>query len=145
MSQYISQSRNCIICGTRNPIGLNAEFVRTETGVQSRVVAPTNFQGFDGVVHGGVVAGLLDDAMWFAALAAGLITVTAELTVRYKHSAPVERPLIVQAHVESRRRNLCVCYAEMKDEAGTILANAKGQFLKAPPEVRETMVASLDS
>ena len=55
-------SRMCFICGLENPVGLHLHIYETETEiVESSYVAPPHFQGYPGVVHGGIVAAILDE------------------------------------------------------------------------------------
>ena len=55
-------SRHCFVCGLENPVGLKLRIYRTEPGViETTYTAPDHFQGYPGVLHGGIVASLLDE------------------------------------------------------------------------------------
>lgn len=101
-----------------------------------------HFQGFDGVLQGGIVAGLMDDAMWYAIFAAnGAITMTAEITVRYKAPVPMELALTVNGRMLEQRRKLYACAASITDSDGRLLAEATGKFLNAPRTVVNQQIA----
>jgi uncharacterized protein (TIGR00369 family) len=80
-------------------------------------------------VHGGVVALLLDEAMAYAAGAAGEIGMTADLKLRFRKSVPVGEPVTVRANVVWRRRNVLGIAASIHGPAGTLLASAEGSFV----------------
>lgn len=109
----------------------------TPDGVLATVIVPGHFQGFRGIVHGGIVTGLMDDAMWWAVFAVhGAVTLTAELTTRYRHPVPVSTALEVCAMVApGRNRRLFACTAHISHPGGQVLAEAAGKFLVAPPEL----------
>jgi len=137
-------SRGCFVCGKENPIGLRVQFERTAEGVQTAVVPGRNFEGFDGVLQGGVVAGLMDDAMWYAIFGGpGTITMTAELTVRYKAPVPVQTPLIVAGRIVEQRRSLFTCAASITGPDGHLLAEASGKFLTAPQSLIDRLTQSM--
>src|SRR5262249_54092282 len=90
----------CIACGPDSVFGLKMTFERlADDSVESRVVVPQGYQGWQGVVHGGAVAMLLDEAMAYAAAAAGVLGVTAELKMRFRKAVPVGEPLLVRGSV----------------------------------------------
>lgn len=120
------------------------QFERTEKGVQTTVCPDVRFQGFDGVLQGGIIAGLMDDAMWYAIFAlGGAITMTAELTVRFKAPVPVEIPLTVRGRVVEQRRQLYSCQASISGPDGKILAEATGKFLSAPRSLVDELTQSM--
>jgi acyl-coenzyme A thioesterase PaaI-like protein len=64
---------------------------------------PRDCEGAQGVVHGGMVAGALDEACAHVAVGADRLVVTGTLEVRFLHPVPVERDLDVRSWVEDRR------------------------------------------
>lgn len=142
--ERLPSSRGCFVCGTENPVGLRVRFDRTPEGVQTVVQPGPNFQGFDGVLQGGVAAGLLDDAMWYAVYGtAGAVTMTVELTVRYKAPVPVDAELMVTGRLLEQRRSLFTCAAAICDLDGKVLAEASGKFMLAPRELAERLSAQM--
>lgn len=125
-------------------MGLKVQFERLEPGVRAIVRPARHFQGFDGVLQGGVVGGLMDDAMWYAIYGtAGAVTMTVELTVRYKAPVPVEVELTVSARVVEQRRSLFTCAAAIHDPDGKLLAEGTGKFMTAPKELAERLTAAM--
>jgi uncharacterized protein (TIGR00369 family) len=105
------------------------------------VITPDRtFNGYKGILHGGVAAGLLDETMsWAAALAVGRMCLTAEITVRYIGRVPVERPLKIVAEPVKVTKRLCVVESELWEVNSTAeesagdeiepLARATGKFI----------------
>jgi hypothetical protein len=61
----------CFACGRQNPIGLQMQFRRDgDDGVHCEYTPRPEGQGFPGVVHGGVLVSLMDEAMAWAMFAA---------------------------------------------------------------------------
>ncbi len=55
-------SRYCFLCGMENPVGLHLHIYETAQGeVESIYIAPDHFQGYPGVLHGGLVAAIIDE------------------------------------------------------------------------------------
>lgn len=129
-------SQGCLVCGRANLHGLQAVFRINEEGAWSEVCPPRHLQGFDGTLHGGVIAAILDDAMWYTAHAKGFFTMTAELLVRYKHPVPTGQPIRVQGRLDSHRGRLIELSARLTDSNGTVLAEGRGKFLCVPEGVK---------
>jgi uncharacterized protein (TIGR00369 family) len=121
----------CVACGPLSTIGLKLTFAAAQDkSVTSRVVVESRFQGWRGVVHGGVVAMLLDEAMAYAAGAHGVIGVTGEMKMRFRNAVPVGAPLLLRGNVLWRRRGVLGIEASVSDESGRLLASATGSFVE---------------
>jgi len=134
----------CIGCGPHSDFGLKMTFTAAEDGeVTSRVVVPASFQGWRGVTHGGVVALLLDEAMAYAAGAAGVLGVTGDMKMRFRHEVPTGEEVIVRGKVAWRRRNVLSIEASVTSATGTLLASGVGSFLARGPVEPGTRFARL--
>jgi uncharacterized protein (TIGR00369 family) len=95
-----NQHRNCIVCGDQNPASLGLHFsCRDGGGVSAHFQSREELQGYDGILHGGVIASLLDSAMTNCLFHEGVRAVTADLKIRYKHSIPVGEQVDVLANL----------------------------------------------
>lgn len=108
----------CFVCGKDNPGGLQAVFKQEpETRSASCDLSLTEtFQGWQGIVHGGLLATLLDETAVYACRCEVDQVVTAELQVKYKQPAKVGVTLRVFAKVRERKRNLFTVDAEVRQE-----------------------------
>ncbi len=123
-------SKTCFVCGEENAVGLRGRFYVEDDLVKIRMSADDRHCGYPGVVHGGVVAALLDECMgWAAARALRLMCVTAELTVRYMKSAPPDPSLVVEAWTTRAHRRMAHCEARLAGPDGEVYARAEGKFI----------------
>ena len=120
----------CIACGAESEFGLHMHFTELPDGsVESRATVPPRFQGWRDVVHGGIVALLLDEAMAYAAGARRVVGVTAELKMRFRKPVPTDAPLRVRGNVLWERRGVLGIIASVSDDEGNLLASAEGRFV----------------
>ncbi len=92
--------RACLLCGDKNPWSLGLAFESDgEGGVRATFEAHEHLQGYDGILHGGVAAALLDSAMTHCLFHRGVRAVTADLRVRYPHPVPMGLQIGLRAWV----------------------------------------------
>ncbi|NPA07323.1 MAG: PaaI family thioesterase, partial [Chloroflexi bacterium] len=61
-------SAHCFVCGLRNPYGLKMRFLQIAPDrVRAYAVVPEVYQGYPGVVHGGILAAMMDEVTGRAA------------------------------------------------------------------------------
>ena len=125
--RYFTES--CFVCGRSNPKGLQAQFISDGDVVTTQVTPRVEFQGITGVVHGGVVAALLDETLWYAVYAAGYTTLTVRLNLTLRRSATAGEPLFARGRYVGRDRRFLLGEGVLCDCHGTVLAEAEGQFL----------------
>jgi uncharacterized protein (TIGR00369 family) len=122
----------CFACGQDNPIGLRLRFAARGNSVRAEFAAGPQYQGYQGVVHGGIVAAALDDAMAQLFHMKGHASLTARLEIRFRREAPVGQQLVVTARLTGERTKLFTAEAELSLPDGTRLAEAKGTFFREP-------------
>lgn len=105
--QIVDDNR-CFICGTENPIGLKAEFVvdPQRRRAETRVKIGEEFQGWQGITHGGIISALLDEICAQACMCCGLTVVTSEIKIRYRAPVPTGVVVAVIGEVVGERRRL---------------------------------------
>lgn len=129
-------SSHCFICGRENPVGLKLEFYTTEPGlVRTEINIPAHFEGYPGVVHGGILASILDETGGRAHMEdPNHFMVTAQLNVRYRKPVPSETPLVVIGVAGERRGKVSKAHAEIRDSDGKVLADAELVLVDIPEE-----------
>jgi len=126
----------CFACGDKNPDGLQIKFTYPETGqCRAEFVPPVKFQGWQGILHGGIVSTLLDEALAHAAGgseggggASG--AVTAELTIRFKKPVKIGECIILIGRVVNDKGRMVEAESELTDRQGNILASATGKLVR---------------
>lgn len=117
----------CFICGKRNPAGLQLTFEETEKGVSATFILERQYQGYEEIIHGGVIAAILDEAMIKAANLRGLNAITAEITIRFRNTLMVGQNAMVQGKVLKEERRIIRAQAIIyKDDL--VIAEAEGKL-----------------
>lgn len=122
----------CFACGQANPIGLRLRFTADADTVRAEFTPGPQYQGYDGVIHGGIVVAALDDAMAQLFHMKGQESLTARLEIRFRKETPVGERLVVTAWLTGRRARLFTAEAALSLPDGTRLAEAKGTFFRGP-------------
>ena len=124
----------CYGCGDRNPEGLQIVFEVDGKRVSGRFQARETQRGWPGLAHGGIAAAALDEAMGWATWAAGALSMTARMEVKYRRPLPLGEELIVSAEVTRDRGRRLEAEAVIRTLSGETLAEASGLFLRVPAE-----------
>lgn len=134
---------HCFVCGTQNPIGLHLTFqFDSTTGITRAAFVPgRNHQGYDGVVHGGILASILDDAMANCLWLRGIPAVTAKMELRYREPVPVGEHLLIHGRLVKERTKLAHAESWIATATGVRLVEATGTFVKLPQQVKDSAVA----
>lgn len=115
----------CFACGTDNPNGIRLRF-RFEDG---RAVAETTCRpgwvSWNGLIHGGILTTMMDEAMGWAVAPDGFTGLTARLSTRLLLPLVPGQPLVVRAWVERWRRRVARTAAELVTPGGTPVATAE--------------------
>lgn len=119
------RNQMCFVCGRDNPIGLKLTFHEEDNQYVSQFTAGPEHQGYDGIVHGGIVSTLLDEIMARYIYAKGLHAVTARLEVRYRHPTPIGQPLTLVGWIVRERGKLYELVGEIRLADGTVTADGK--------------------
>jgi len=114
----------CFCCGQNNPIGLKLKFERDDNGVRTEFTPAEHHQGWPGILHGGIISCLLDEAMSYAAQFAGLKCITAKMEIRIRRPALITRSLIVTGRIIKHTRRLLDAEASLSLSDGTLVAEA---------------------
>jgi uncharacterized protein (TIGR00369 family) len=120
----VKESDMCFVCGPKNPIGLRLKFDWDGKEVKAKFTPGGYHQGWAGLVHGGIISCLLDEAMSYAALYSGVNGLTARMQVRFKRPQPIDEPLTVTGAVTRKTRRLVETKAELRLGDGTLVAES---------------------
>lgn len=127
----LPHTHSCFVCGDSNAIGLNLRFETDGHVVRTRFTPRPEHIGFKQVVHGGIIATLLDEIMVWACLAqTRRFAYCAELTLRYLNPLrPGEETVATGELAVNRRDKIFEARADLKDAMGKIFATATGKYL----------------
>jgi len=110
--QEIIYYSGCFVCGDENIHGLKARFFYDGRRARTEVVASETFEGYPGILHGGVVSALLDEVMIKAILALDKYAVTAEITVSFKIPVKTGDRLTFAGWITKSKNRVLFCEGE---------------------------------
>ncbi len=122
----------CMVCGIGGPDfpSYGLRFTPDQAGgVQATFRTARRYQGYEGILHGGVISTLLDAAMVHCLFAQGVTAVTAEMTVRFLREVPLGCDVSVGAKLLGERHGVFQVAASLSLEEKR-LAVAKGKFCR---------------
>lgn len=123
----------CFVCGHDNPHGMRIRFELSDGGVAEALWTPReDWEGYPGIVHGGLVSTVLDEAMSKAVAATRNKTLTAELRVRYRLPVATGASYILRGWLVKRGRRLIEAEASLSSHSGVEHAHGWASFLFAP-------------
>lgn len=123
----------CVVCGQENPCGLRIHYVRERDGAISAEWRPTeNWEGFEGIVHGGIISTVLDEAMSKAVGAMNYEALTGELRVRFRRHVSAGENLRIRGWVVEKVKRLIKAEATLTATDGSERAHAWARFLALP-------------
>lgn len=127
----LPHTKSCFVCGEANAIGLRQRFETDGRVVRTRFTPRPEHAGFQGVVHGGILATLLDEIMvWACAVQARKFGFCAEMNLRFQRPATPGAEVLVEAEmVQDRRGRIFEAKAEVRNAAGEVLASATGKYM----------------
>lgn len=143
MKEILSYKK-CFVCGQQNLHGLKARFHFDGERALTKIVASEEFEGYQGLYHGGILATLLDEVMIKAILARGIFAVTAEMTIRFKRPVTTGDRIRFVGRVVSVKGRLYSTEGEALGDDGVAYATASGLYLEAKPGLKDLLTRSLE-
>ncbi len=94
------------------------------------------YQGYPGIVHGGVVAAMLDEAAGRVVLINDpeRFFMTAKMEIRYRQPVPTETELLIVGRMVKDRRRLIEAHGEIQLPDGSVAAEATVMLVDIPPK-----------
>jgi acyl-coenzyme A thioesterase PaaI-like protein len=118
-------TKNCFVCGAHNSHGLHLRFRRDGDEVRADFTPAAHHAGFRDIVHGGIIATALDEAMfWAAASTTRRFCLAAELNVRFLQKVSIGEKYLIVAKFDADRGRIWQSSAELRDAAGKMCARA---------------------
>lgn len=127
-------SKNCVVCGIENDLGLKTKFYETENKELIAIFTPhEKLQSYPGILHGGISATILDETIGRAIMmhaGKSAFGVTLELNVKYKKPVPLGVELKVIGRITKDRGRIFEGTGELLLPNGDVAVSAEGKFMK---------------
>lgn len=126
----ISTHRHCLMCGQDNPISFGLKFNKEGAGIVSTYFKGNEtMQGYDGIMHGGILSALLDTAMAHCLLHENIEAMTGELNVRFYNPVACNSTMAIKAWIESSLPPLYHLKSQIRVN-NKIVCKAKAKFMQ---------------
>ena len=126
----LPHTRSCFVCGESNPIGLNLRFETDGRIVQARFTPRKEHVGFREIVHGGLIATLLDEVMvWACAVGTKRFAFCAEFAVRFQKPLKPQEEVLAIGELIADRKRIFEAKGELRTASGTVVATATGKYV----------------
>lgn len=133
-------SRTCFVCGRENNFGLKmAWYNNHETNqVEATVTIGEQFNGYPGIVHGGIVAAILDETAGRAVMLDGNsdnLFVTLRLNMTYRKPTPTNTALKAVGWLEHKGNRGMKVAAKLLLPDDTVTTECKAVVIKPTGEI----------
>ena len=115
----------CFGCGRNNPCGLKLNFEWDGRQVRAEFTPNKFHQGWAGIIHGGIITTILDEAMGYVAYYEGVKGVTATMQTKFKRPLLIDEPVIVTASLTKNARRFVETEAKITLMDGTLVAECR--------------------
>lgn len=141
----IPLDENCFATHDKASEGVGLKVYVTEDNyVVGMVKTKKCHQGYEGIIHGGIVSTYFDETLWYATIVedVNLISVTAEMTVKYLKAIPVDEDIrIIAKPMHQDGRHLYVDgYILLSNDKVAAEATAHFIIVKEEHELNDTEV-----
>lgn len=131
-------SKNCFVCGLKNPFGLKTQFFVSDTKELIAIFKPDEVhQSYPGRLHGGIASAILDETIGRSILnhyEKEVWGVTIELNVKFRKPIPLNVELKVIGRITKDENRFFEGTGEIVLPDGVIAVEAHGKYLKVPLE-----------
>ncbi|PSU44622.1 PaaI family thioesterase [Photobacterium frigidiphilum] len=122
--------QHCMLCGTQSTFGLKLDFYNDQEGVVwAKAKGSIHQQGYQGILHGGFIAALLDAGMCNAIFNQGVEAVTGDINIRYLAEIPLTADIIIRGKINSSYLTLYKVEADIYVEQ-QLMAKSTARFMK---------------
>lgn len=114
-----------------NPLVKNLKFKFDENGnLCGQFVCTEDHQGYDDMVHGGIIAAIIDACMTQCLMGHGIVAYTVDLSIEYLHPVFIDRVACLETRITSAKRSMIYNLACEVRQEEKIKVQARARFFK---------------
>ncbi len=129
-----NNSKNCLVCGMENGLGLKTRFYESENNEVIALFTPEeHHQSYPGITHGGISAAILDETIGRAIMARydeQVWGVTIDLNMRYRKAVPYGVELKAVGRITAEKGPFFEGTGEILLPDGEVAVSCSGRYLK---------------
>nr|HID58332.1 PaaI family thioesterase [Desulfobacterales bacterium] len=127
----------CFACGPQNPVGLHMRVLYEEDRAVCHLSLSKEFQGWDGIVHGGLLATILDEIMAHAIIHFVGEAVTTSLEIKFRAPMHIGEEVEAFGYITQRKSRGVVAKGEIRSAKDSrLIAQAEGKYIFLPEDSR---------
>ena len=131
-SDFRIRPHNCFACGELNEIGLHLQLNLEPDRCWTELVMPRRFEGWEGIIHGGILCTVLDEVMAWTLVVHDNWGVTARMSIDFCKPVIVGQSIRAEGWIKEARRRIQVTAGRIVDaETGVELATAEATYVAA--------------
>jgi acyl-coenzyme A thioesterase PaaI-like protein len=127
----------CFGCGIKNPIGLKLTFTDTDEHIQATWMPSETYQGYPNVLHGGIIASLLDEiGAWCIYVKLDTAGVTRQMNITYISPVFINKGEIgLSACIKERSEDKAILLCQLTDNRSKVCAEAIIEYFIYPADI----------
>ncbi len=136
---------HCFACGKNNPLGLKLHIRQVATEMDKKLVQKAvcsftlkkEYQGYGGIIHGGILATILDELMIYSLYYHEIPTVTAKMEIKFRAKIIAGESMEASAWMVHDRGKMVEATGEIRNAKGKVVVTAQGLLAKVKEVVRK--------
>lgn len=125
-----NKDQNCFACGTQNLCGLKMSFASNGKQVRSLLAVPEHYRGWNKLVHGGILATILDEIMsWTAIHLTKHFILTRNINIEFKKPVYIDSQLTATSEIIERDGKNALLEGRITDDSGALCCLSKANFV----------------
>ena len=142
-SDFRLRPHHCFACGELNEIGLHLKLNLEQGRCWTELELPRKFEGWEGIIHGGILCTILDEVMAWSLVAQDNWGVTARMSITFRKPVTVGRAIRAEGWITEDRRRIHVTAGRIVDaETGDELALAEATYVAASESRKRELKAN---
>jgi acyl-coenzyme A thioesterase PaaI-like protein len=145
LEDFSIRPHNCFACGELNEAGLHLQLNFEPDRCWTELTLPDRYEGWEGVVHGGIVSTILDEVMGWSLIARDSWGKTARFSMRFRKPVTVGRRIRAEGWVTGTRMRIQTTAGRITDaDTGEELATAEATYLSETEERKRALKERYD-
>ncbi|HKJ31644.1 MAG TPA: PaaI family thioesterase [Balneolales bacterium] len=135
----LPNSDDCFGCGLNNPYGLQLKlFYEEDASVTAEFTPRKEYNGWNDLLHGGIISTVLDEVMSWALLANGIRAVTSKMEIKFRNPAMIGNSFTAKGTIINKRSKVYQVKGVLYYD-DTIIAEATSTYMNMPKDKVEIL------
>ncbi len=144
MTGLLPATKQCFFCGhTQEGLALELHYI--DGSATCEFIARDTFQGYEGMLHAGIITGILDEVMWWTLfMETKLPCVTWKMETEFKRPVVCGKTYRASGHFLRTVRNAYHLTSVIEDGSGKVCAQGNASFRRTSVITLEDLTKHFD-